>query len=881
MLRQTSFNAAHIESQHGEALFASLARPLTEPELDQARKVEGFPAGEESTIQSMCVPPFYTACPNPFLPAILAEWERQRVGHKEVHELPERREPFAADITEGKQDPIYKVHPYHTKVPPRAIVRYLLHYTRPGDIVLDAFCGSGMTGVAAQLCGAADPAFRAEVEAEWMAAGTGSPGWGPRYAILSDLSPSATAIAANYNLPVDASAFAKAATELLEDCRSTASRFYTPHPDVAGFRYAIWSQVFACPECGARLRFMDLAFDLKTRQVYEAFHCPQCGSELKKDALERTFVSQHDPIRGGIHRQIAYELSIIARGESRRIKLEPAGPDDRALAENIADIPIPENSPVVRFPLEKMVHGSRLGPKGVEYLHDLYFRRQLFTLAELWQRSGQASDPRLRSALRFWIDQAFGLASKLARFPQLSPLNGVYYLPSMVVEHEPVSLLEGRLEKVRNYFSAGISRYGQVVVSTNSAASLPGLPDNSIDYIFTDPPFGENIPYADLNFVVEAWYGVLTAVQAETTVDKFKNKDLKTYHEGMVGAFREFFRVLRPDHWMTVVFHNSSNAVWNTIHAAMLEAGFIVADVRTMDKQQRSFRQVTSSAVKQDLVISAYKPDGVLDARLRQVPTTEASAWEFVMGHLKHLPVFNSRDGEVEILRERQAHVLYNRMVAAHVQRGAGIPVSMAEFIRGLFARFIERDGMFFLEEQAALYDQERARVSKVEQLALFISDEKSAIQWLQRELDADTGSGPQTYSDLQPRFLRELQQARFEFLPELRDLLRENFLQDEDERWFVPDPNRQADLEAMRLRGLLREFNQYLRGRGVLKLFRSEAIRAGFSQAWQQRDYETILNVARRIPENILQEDPQMLMYVHNASLRATAKPRQMELVL
>src|SRR5262249_17822936 len=62
------------------------------------------------------------------------------------------RAPFVADIREGKNGPIYNAHSYHTKVPPRAIIPYILHYTEPSDIILDPFCGSGMTGVAAMLC---------------------------------------------------------------------------------------------------------------------------------------------------------------------------------------------------------------------------------------------------------------------------------------------------------------------------------------------------------------------------------------------------------------------------------------------------------------------------------------------------------------------------------------------------------------------------------------------------------------------------------------------------------------------------------------------------------------------------------------------------------
>ncbi len=82
------------------------------------------------------------------------------------------------DVSEGKTDPIYTAHSYHTKVPHKAIMRAILHYTQPGDIVLDGFAGSGMTGVAAQMCAHPDPEFKETVEAEWQAAGEKAPVWG-------------------------------------------------------------------------------------------------------------------------------------------------------------------------------------------------------------------------------------------------------------------------------------------------------------------------------------------------------------------------------------------------------------------------------------------------------------------------------------------------------------------------------------------------------------------------------------------------------------------------------------------------------------------------------------------------------------------------------
>ena len=107
----------------------------------------------------------------------------------------------------------------------------------------------------------------------------------------------------------------------------------------------------------------------------------------------------------------------------------------------------------------------------------------------------------------------------------------------------------------------------------------------------------------------------------EAIVDSGKKKSIFDYQDLMRACFDEYARVLKPGRWMTVVFSNSANAVWRAIQEALGTAGFVVADVRTLDKQQGSYRQVTSTAVKQDLVISAYKP-------------TEALAERFALGQI-------------------------------------------------------------------------------------------------------------------------------------------------------------------------------------------------------------------------------------------------------
>lgn len=90
------------------------------------------------------------------------------------------------------------------------------------------------------------------------------------------------------------------------------------------------------------------------------------------------------------------------------------------------------------------------------------------------------------------------------------------------------------------------------------------------------------------------------------------------------------------------------------------EAGFVVADVRTLDKKRGTTKQqvYTSGAVKQDLVISAYKPNGGLEDRFTLSAGTEEGVWDFIRTHLQQLPIFVSKDGRAEVVAERQNFLL-------------------------------------------------------------------------------------------------------------------------------------------------------------------------------------------------------------------------------
>ena len=258
-----------------------LREKLKDPEF---RKIEGFPIGEDEDILALSDPPYYTACPNPWFGDFIKLY-----GKPYDPDEPYNRKPFAVDVSVEKTDPIYRAHSYHTKVPHLAIVPSILHYTQPGDVVLDGFCGSGMTGVAAQRCGSAPETYRKDIEAAWKAEGRDKPQWGARHVVLGDLSPAATFIAANYNLPFDVNAFAKAARQILDEVKEELGWIYeTLHTDgktVGRIEYTVWSEVFFCPDCTGEVVYLDEELDKETKRVKDMFPCPHCGAQQPPAAI--------------------------------------------------------------------------------------------------------------------------------------------------------------------------------------------------------------------------------------------------------------------------------------------------------------------------------------------------------------------------------------------------------------------------------------------------------------------------------------------------------------------------------------------------------------------------------------------------------------------
>ena len=866
------------DEKRREYFLEKLGEKLKDSEF---RKIEGFPIGEDEDILALSDPPYYTACPNPFVEDFIKQY-----GKPYDPNVPYSREPFAADVSEGKNDPIYNAHSYHTKVPHKAIMRYILHYTEPGDVVFDGFCGTGMTGVAAQMCGdktvVESLGYQVKPDGTILRQETDENGksvWvvfsklGPRRAVLNDLSPAATFIAYNYNTPVDVAAFEREAKRILREVEEECGWMYeTKDKDgrIGKINYTVWSDVFICPECAMEVVFWEVAVDRDLSQVKREFPCQHCHASLSKQNMDRAWTAKFDgAIKETVKQSKKIPVLINYTIDKKRYEKKPDAFDLELLTK------IDNNESPYWFPSNSVIDGKEIGRLKLlrlNYVHQLFPSRANLVLSVFLSKIRNA-----RHLLRITA--------------------GTYYICSTPQENNAIYQLK---RKISDLIRATIN--SDNITSTQSGAHIRSIPTNSISYIFIDPPFGANLMYSELSFLWESWLKIWTNNLQEAIENSVQGKGLDEYRHLMTACFMEAYRVLKPGRWMTVEFSNTKASVWNSIQTALTEAGFIVANVSALDKKQGSFKAVTTpTAVKQDLIISAYKPNGGFEERFLNEASTEEGVWYFIRTHLKYLPVIKKQGRELTPVPERDPRILFDQMVAYYVRKGYPIPISSQEFQLGLVQRFPERDGMYFLTDQAAEYDKKRMTVKEILQLQLFVTDEASSIQWLKQQFTKK----PQTFQDMHPQFLKEIGGWQKHEKPlELSELLKENFLSYDGKgevpsqihsylssnfkelrnlakddpslkakaknRWYVPDPNKAGDLEKLRERALMREFEEYRKSKQKrLKVFRLEAVRAGFKKAWQERDYATIIAVARKIPDKILQEDPKLLMWYDQAVTR------------
>ncbi len=566
---------------------------------------------------------------------------------------------------------LYGAFPYPTKISPESIALFIAVHTNPGDTVFDGFAGSGTTGLAALLCG--DPPAELRAEAKRLGLKVQ---WGARNAVLYELGALGAFVGQTLTNPPDSLSFGRATEDILRDAEEEDGWIYSatdPDGREGTIRYVIWSDLLRCPRCHLEASLWDGCVSLDPARIHSHFTCPGCRHESILSEVERLTTSAEDDIIGELRRLRARRPIRVYGSTGKKRWSRPYTQYDLSLVERIQSEPVPESVPRIEIPWGDL-HRSGYH-RGITHLHQFYTRRNLFAFARLWERVSCYSGA-LADALRFWLlsynaSHATIMTRVVAKSRQrelvvTSAQPGVLYVSGLPVEKNLFAGLRRKRSTIAGAFAMIHGRKGRVGVHQRSSCKVD-LADHSIDYVFTDPPFGGNIPYSEISFLNEAWLNRYTNRDEEIIVSGVQGKTVSEYQELLKIALSEVHRILKTDGRATVVFHSASAKVWNALQSAYTDAGFCVEHAGIINKTQGSFKQVTANG--------AVRGDPVLLLGKKAASASQPIPCVWTVAQQLHQEGIRTLDPA-----EQTAQRLYSRLISHFLTRHQQVPLDAEAF---------------------------------------------------------------------------------------------------------------------------------------------------------------------------------------------------------
>jgi DNA modification methylase/transcriptional regulator with XRE-family HTH domain len=607
-------------------------------------------------------PPSVTLAPTPqppILDRLMHNGVFSPLGHQAIADLlarhatpaPVADTPPAGGIAAGKNTYTYDAHTYHTKVPPQGIAELLKHYLPEGGLVLDAFGGSGMTGVACRAVG--------------------------YDSLVNELSPAASFIAHLFAATIEPSVFEAGLRTLLNELEDVRRSLYTTTcrecKKPTEILYAVWSYRVVCNHCDHEFLLWDHCRQygrrVRDHKILSEFPCPHCQRPLRKSRLKRTIA---EPV------QIGYRCC-----GSRQQEVTHA-PDtaDLALLYALEIAPPLADGFFPQLELPDGVNLRQPRRHGLDRIDRLYTPRNLAAMSHLWRAIHCVDNLELAAHLAFVFTSLYQRVTRLSefRFWGGSGNTARYNVPFIFNEANVFVTFARKARTILDHLETTAAHYhGTNLVVCGSATAMDYLPDNSVDLIFIDPPFGGNINYSEMNLLWESWLGRFTDTRDEAIINEVQQKDVQQYQALMTQSLRECYRVLRPGHWMLLVFMNSSKEVWKALQAAITEAGFGIDRVEMFDKQHGTFKQfVSENTAGSDLVLHCRKPHR--PTRTPQIVARETFA-ESLAAFLTSSAIERRTNVYLHVAREAEIDFrsLYSEWIAQSILRGIE-PVDFAEF---------------------------------------------------------------------------------------------------------------------------------------------------------------------------------------------------------
>jgi len=774
------------------------------------------PSPRQSSLFARSVPQmpegYYSSGPNPNLRKFVEEHATPYDPATDDYDVP----PFDQPITTTKATAIYNMHTYWSKKPHDAIQQYIRHYTRPGDLVLDPFCGSGGTALAALMEG--------------------------RAAIAIDLSPAATFITKNYCTPVDVDELQRAFEELKASVKPEMDWLYETRCDRCDGRattaYTVYSYVFECPKCGAHTPLFDcpeVPVAGKDGKAKTITVCPECHTRKAGDPEEYEISTRSSRRFDPIPVLVSYlceEGCKPQRGERRH---NDPDPKRRAYFEqyDLGKIHEIDKKPIPYwYPQNRMMNSTRndksWGMLWRPYHGNIERVDQFFTKQNLWALSALIEHINnqcniFKDVSLFIFQSSILNASVMYRYRESGKggiAMGTYYVPPVF---QSMNAYAGFVNKYTDVI-LGLKELNEVsnevLISTQSALNLNAIPDESIDYIFTDPPYSWKVQYGESNFLWEAWLKFDSHwLNDEVIINDDRGLDESLWKNRMSVAIKECFRLLKPDRWLSLCYHDTSEGTWEFIQDIACEAGFIPeSNEHTIyiDATQKSWKQTVAEKVtKRDLVINFRKPrPGEIVEKLTLTGEEDATSF-FEKARTILIEALESHPGS-------SADRLYDELVSRMVRRGEFQRHNFDELLRSVAEPVAEpvmknlfepkEPDLFGSHEAVRWYLLDTAgQVDEAEgkkESAAAQKLESFILRWL-NEHPAESGVH---YSDLFEQYLPIADKPR----RLLQEWLPEFFFKTVDGTWRPPEDEEERQQKlGLRSTGVLRHIKRFANALG------------------------------------------------------------------
>lgn len=486
--------------------------------------------------------------------------------------------PITQTVKAAAHTAPYKVHKYFARRPHNVFNNLIEHYSEPNDIVLDVFCGGGVTlyeGISIN-----------------------------RKVIGVDLNPLATFISEMQVQKIDPNSFKSIAVNILKKIEFELNGVYSYKPEgrklVEEIEWVEWAYIVNCPSCNS-----DIILNEKNKIRNGIYSCPNNHCNNHKTGVKRTDCTPNGslPIRTKLK---SGEIHFFSKEEQIEVNDFVMKQEDVLLSESMIKVDKFIPSQWDRTNEDKLIE------KGILSFKDFFTKRNYAVNTVVFneildiKRKGILPS-NLIDLLYFSFSASLRHTNNMTRVTEAwengnptSMDKHAYWLPNQYVEtnvfhqwEKKINALVKALEYNQRVIPENVNKVNDFedllrvdegyMVLNQSSSALP-IPDSSVDVIITDPPYGSNVQYNELSSFWNIWYEVYSGKEIyliqeeEAVMNRKKNfegtKDLEHYEEMLFKVFKESYRVLKEDSYLVFTFNNKNMKVWFALLKAAARAGF-------------------------------------------------------------------------------------------------------------------------------------------------------------------------------------------------------------------------------------------------------------------------------------------------------------------